>query len=196
MGATSIYKGQRLTSATAYLANAPPNLTIIPDTLVSNVLFDGNKAIGVRAISGACFYGSKEVIISGGAINTPQLLLLSGIGPVEELQKHSIPVIKDLPMVGNNLQDHCFASIGIAVKSEGEPEIRQSPSPMGWAKLPSILESVEYRNLPLETREFLLKTTTPIFEICTVSTYPSIDTIRLLTNLNEAYASRFSFIHC
>jgi hypothetical protein len=195
MGPISVHNGQRLTSATAYLASVPPNLTILSNTLISNIIFDGTKAIGVKAISGTCFYGKREIIISGGAINTPQLLLLSGVGPVEELQKHSIPVTKDLPMVGQNLQDHCFASIGIAMRSEGNPEIMQSPSPMGWAKLPTVLKSSEYHNLPLETQEFLLQPTTPIFEVCTVSINPRVSTFQPLTNINKAHTGRFSLLH-
>lgn len=101
----------------------PENLTIELNALVTKVLFDEeNRAIGVEYIKGSRLYracskprndtgerrvvkASKEVILSGGAFNTPQLLMLSGIGPREELEKHGIEVRVELPGVGRNLQD-------------------------------------------------------------------------------------------
>ena len=101
----------------------PQLLSVELDTLVTRVLFDSsNRAIGVEYIKGARLYragtvsksqpseprrvyASREVILAGGAFNTPQLLMLSGIGPAEELAVHSIPVRVDLPGVGSNLQD-------------------------------------------------------------------------------------------
>jgi choline dehydrogenase-like flavoprotein len=99
------------------------NLTIELDALATKVLFDDtNRAIGVEYLKGECLYqayckpsdqpgetksvrASREVILAGGAFNTPQLLMLSGIGPEEELKKHGINVRVDLPGVGQNLQD-------------------------------------------------------------------------------------------
>jgi choline dehydrogenase len=104
-------------------AKFPENLTIQMNALVSRVLFDdNNKAIGVEYLRGERLYKanclprntsdekvevycSKEVILSGGAFNTPQLLMLSGVGPAEELKKHDIEVRVDLPGVGKNMQD-------------------------------------------------------------------------------------------
>lgn len=101
----------------------PENLTIELNALVTKVLFDEeNRAIGVEYMKGSRLYracsqprnesgelrvvkASKEVILSGGAFNTPQLLMLSGIGPKEELEKHGIEVRVELPGVGRNLQD-------------------------------------------------------------------------------------------
>ncbi len=101
----------------------PDNLTIELDALATRVLFDDdNRAVGVEYLKGARLYqahkgpsnepgekrqvhASREVILSGGAFNTPQLLMLSGIGPREELERHGIPVRIDLPGVGANLQD-------------------------------------------------------------------------------------------
>lgn len=101
----------------------PDNLTIELDALATRVLFDENNcAVGVEYLKGKRLYqahhdpsqepGEKrearalcEVILAGGAFNTPQLLMLSGIGPSEELEKHGIPVRVDLPGVGTNLQD-------------------------------------------------------------------------------------------
>jgi choline dehydrogenase len=92
------------------------------DALVTKILFDGTRAVGVEYLKGAKLYRahkdpssspgerheartSGEVILCGGAFNTPQLLMLSGIGPREELERHGIDVLVDLPGVGQNLQD-------------------------------------------------------------------------------------------
>jgi len=101
----------------------PDRLVIELDALVTKVILDDdNRAIGVEYLKGAKLYrahqnpsresgelrtvhASSEIILAGGAYNTPQLLMLSGIGPKEELEKHRIPVKLDLPGVGTNLQD-------------------------------------------------------------------------------------------
>jgi choline dehydrogenase len=101
----------------------PNNLTIELDALATKVLFDDQmRAVGVEYLKGARLYRafykastaagetrqarcSREVILSGGAFNTPQLLMLSGIGPRAELDRHGIPVKVDLPGVGTNMQD-------------------------------------------------------------------------------------------
>ncbi|UXI67351.1 GMC family oxidoreductase [Tahibacter amnicola] len=100
----------------------PDRLRIELDALATRVLFDGEQAIGVEYLKGERLYrahggnaggagemrqifAAREVILCGGAFNTPQLLMLSGIGPADELQKHGIPVRVDLPGVGRNLQD-------------------------------------------------------------------------------------------
>lgn len=85
------------------------NLTILTHALVSKLLFDGSSVIGVEVIAGAQrrrFHARLEVVVSLGAINTPKLLMQSGIGPDDELSRHDIRVIQDLPGVGSNHQDH------------------------------------------------------------------------------------------
>ncbi|KAK9506825.1 hypothetical protein O3M35_008687 [Rhynocoris fuscipes] len=87
-----------------------PNLSVFKNTLVTKVLIDKNKrtAFGVRCLTSGEQYdviAKKEVVLSAGAINTPQILMLSGVGPKEHLEEKGIPVIADLP-VGKNLQDH------------------------------------------------------------------------------------------
>lgn len=86
------------------------NLKISTRSYVTKVLIAGKRAYGVEYVKDGktCFAtAKKEVILSAGAINSPQILMLSGIGPTEELLRHGIEVIKDLP-VGRNLQDHLF----------------------------------------------------------------------------------------
>lgn len=170
MGTVCVYKGQRLTSAMAYLRNPPPNLTILPDAAVAKVLFKEKTAIGVRTIDGREFFASQEVILSEGALNTPHILLLSGIGPKEELQKHSVHMVQELSKVGRDLQDHCFSTAGIVLKKDinREASPMQSPTPMGWFKSPVILSSIEYKELPEKKRKFLQAPTVPSFEIATV----------------------------
>ncbi|GLI39961.1 GMC family oxidoreductase N-terminal domain-containing protein [Geobacter hydrogenophilus] len=102
----------------------PDNLTIMTNTLATRILFEGTRAVGVEYIDKAHVYGAdpqriadppslprsevrakREIIVSCGAFNSPQLLMLSGVGPRAELERLGIPVIADLPGVGENLQD-------------------------------------------------------------------------------------------
>lgn len=102
--------GMRCSSATAFLkpAIARSNLEVRTRTLTEKLLFDGTRAIGVSVSSKgrAQNYYGNEIVLSGGAVNTPQLLMLSGIGPADHLRATGVPVIHDLPGVGQNLQDH------------------------------------------------------------------------------------------
>ena len=85
------------------------NLTVLTHALVSKLIFKGKAVFGVEVILEnelRCFYADREVVLSMGAINTPKLLMQSGIGPNAELQRHGIKVIEDLPGVGRNHQDH------------------------------------------------------------------------------------------
>jgi choline dehydrogenase len=104
-------RGRRWSAADAYLRPAlrRPNLTVTTNAQVTRVLFDGTRAVGVAYRHGAdekTVRCAREVILSGGAVNSPQLLLLSGIGPYDELAEHQIKPVHELPGVGLNLQDH------------------------------------------------------------------------------------------
>ncbi|HEY0316546.1 MAG TPA: GMC oxidoreductase, partial [Sphingomonas sp.] len=86
-----------------------PNLTVETHALASRILFEGRRAVGVAWRQGGAerqARARREVILSGGPINSPQLLKLSGIGPAAELRALGIPVVHDLPGIGENLQDH------------------------------------------------------------------------------------------
>ncbi|XP_013916140.1 PREDICTED: choline dehydrogenase, mitochondrial [Thamnophis sirtalis] len=107
----TIYEGKRWNTASAYLrpALSRPNLSAEVSTFVTKILFEGTKAIGVEYIKNGekkKVFASKEVILSGGAINSPQLLMLSGVGNADDLKKLGIPVVCHLSGVGHNLQDH------------------------------------------------------------------------------------------
>ena len=103
--------GARCSAAVAYLApvRSRPNLTVHTGAMASRVTFDGRRASGVTySMRGKAYHqpAAREVILSGGAINSPQLLMLSGIGPAGELRRHRIDVVHDAAGVGRNLQDH------------------------------------------------------------------------------------------
>jgi choline dehydrogenase len=107
----TIHRGRRWSAAMAYLrpAMARPNLSVVVEALTSRVLFEGRRAVGIEyAQDGRTVHAraSREVIVSGGAINSPQLLLLSGVGRADHLKQHGIAAVHDLPGVGANLQDH------------------------------------------------------------------------------------------
>ena len=106
----NVRRGRRLSAARAYLypVKSRKNLTVKTRVLVARVLFDGNRAVGVETIKNGKrkeIWG-KEIILCGGAINTPQILQLSGVGNAPDLEALGIKVVKDLPGVGANLQDH------------------------------------------------------------------------------------------
>jgi choline dehydrogenase len=107
----SIGKGVRRSAAQVFLkpAMSRPNLTVMTDAQVMRLLFDGDRASGVAVtINGQEkeFSAGREIILSSGAIHTPQLLQVSGIGPVDLLKAHGITVRRDAPAVGANLADH------------------------------------------------------------------------------------------
>ncbi|OCT58656.1 choline dehydrogenase, mitochondrial [Xenopus laevis] len=107
----TIYKGQRWSTASAYLhpVMSQPNVSIQAKSLVTKILFEGQRAVGIEYLQRGQrkrAYATKEVVLSGGAINSPQLLMLSGIGNADDLKKLGIPVVAHLPGVGQNLQDH------------------------------------------------------------------------------------------
>ena len=107
----TVRDGTRCSAAKAYLypARKRPNLHIVQHALATRILFDGTRAIGIAYERGGKTYEAKanrEVILSGGPINSVQLLKLSGIGPAAELRQHGIAVVADRPGVGANLQDH------------------------------------------------------------------------------------------
>ncbi len=103
--------GMRASAAVAYLhpASERPNLTVMPYMHVNRVLFEGTRAVGVEASQlgqAQELRAEREVILCGGAYNSPQLLMLSGVGPAEHLALREVEVLLDQPAVGENLSDH------------------------------------------------------------------------------------------
>ncbi len=113
--------GRRCSTANAYLkpAMARPNLKVITHAMATRIVFAGRRAVGLEYSHGGATHRvnvSAEVILSGGPINSPQLLKLSGVGPGAELQALGLPVVHDLPGVGENLQDHLEFYFQVACK--------------------------------------------------------------------------------
>jgi choline dehydrogenase len=103
--------GRRSSTANAYLRPAMkrPNLVVRTHALATGILFDGKRAVGLRYRRGDALqtvHVRRELLVCGGPINSPQLLKLSGLGPAAELRQHGITVTRDMPGVGENLQDH------------------------------------------------------------------------------------------
>jgi choline dehydrogenase len=107
--------GMRWSTAVGYLHPAldRPNLTVASFMHATRVFFEGTRAVGVaaqRLDEVHEFRAAREVILCGGAYNTPQLLMLSGVGPAEHLEMREVEVLADMPAVGENLSDHCMVS--------------------------------------------------------------------------------------
>lgn len=110
-------RGQRCSAAAAYVhpVMGRPNLTVLTKTRATRVLFEGDRAVGVEVAKGRQrlrINADREVILSGGAFNSPQLLQLSGVGRPEDLAPHDIAVQHALPGVGHNLHDHIDIGLG------------------------------------------------------------------------------------
>ncbi len=111
----NVHRGRRLSASRAYLnpVKKRPNLKVTTRAMVNKVLFDGKQATGVEyTVRGRRKVAhAKEVVLCGGAFNTPQLLQLSGVGNADELRKLGIPVVHNLPAVGEHMQDHLEAYV-------------------------------------------------------------------------------------
>jgi choline dehydrogenase len=109
----NILNGMRHSAASAFLdpAKKRPNLTIETEAHVAKIVIENGRATAIRYRRGGEMKEARarEIILSGGAINSPQLLMVSGIGPEEELRRHGIDVVHALPGVGRNLHDHIYA---------------------------------------------------------------------------------------
>jgi choline dehydrogenase len=127
----TIHRGRRLSASRAYLhpAMSRPNLEVRCRTFVTRILFDGTRAVGVELGRGDIVRGG-EVILCGGAINSPQLLQLSGVGNAYELEAIDISVVHDLPAVGENLQDH----LEVYVQHAATQPVSAQPALKKWRR--------------------------------------------------------------
>ena len=124
-------RGRRWSAADAYLkpARRRPNLDVLTGALAERISFDGRRATGVAYRVGGhrtTARARREVIVCAGAFNSPQLLMLSGLGPAEHLRAHGIEVVRDLPGVGQNLQDHLVAPV---MRTTDAPTLFAAESP-------------------------------------------------------------------
>ena len=144
-------RGRRWSSATAFLKPAlnRPNLRLETGCVAQAILFDGRRAVGVRWRQGGLTRSARcrgEVILTAGAIGSPQLLLLSGVGPAEHLRERGIAVVLDRPGVGANLQDHL--QLRLIYKVDGITTLNERyHSPLGFAGM--LAEYALFRRGPL-----------------------------------------------
>ncbi len=129
----SVGAGRRAGTDRGYLRDAPPNLRILTGVTATRVVVQNGRAVGVELVEDrnrreiGCVRASREVIVSAGALGSPRLLMLSGIGPAAHLREHGITVTADLP-VGDNLHDHLF--VPMSYKATGG----RSASPLSFGR--------------------------------------------------------------
>ena len=157
----NIHRGRRMSAARAYLhpVKKRPNLTVQCRTLTTKILFEGknpessSRAVGVefsRSPGRSEKVYAGEIICCGGAINSPQLLQLSGIGNADELKKLGIEIVQDLPGVGENMQDHLEVYIQYACKKP----VSMSPALKWWNKPLIGYQWLFHRKGPAATNHF------------------------------------------
>lgn len=170
----------------------PSNLTIRTDAQVNRLLFDGKKCVGVDIAGSKPIHANLEVIVSCGTLDSPKILLHSGIGPSDQLEKFGVKQLIDLPGVGQNLLDHLNIFMSWE-KSPDSPNARRdfyrskteqekarirwtkdhtgpladlcTTNVLGWLKSPTIESSPEFQALPQLQQDFLRKPTIPHYEL-------------------------------
>jgi choline dehydrogenase-like flavoprotein len=188
---SSAHQGKR-SAAQDLLVPCPENLTILTESPVQRVLLEGKRAIGVES-NGKRYLASKEVILAAGALDTPRILMHSGIGPKEQLEKYNIPVVHPSPAIGQGLRDHAFcplvytrtetstarasfygdqAAMDAALeewKTHGTGPWTKfaTETAIGFFKLPSLPSSPEFQSLPASEQAYLNSPTVPHTEVFT-----------------------------
>jgi choline dehydrogenase len=150
----NIHRGRRLSAARAYLhpVRSRPNLDVQCRSFATRVVFEGGRAIGVEVVRRPSkrIVRAGEVILCGGAINSPQLLQLSGVGNARELEHVGVRVVHDLPGVGENLQDHLEVYVQYACKQP----VSMAPA-LRWYNRPRVgLRWLVSRTGPAATNHF------------------------------------------
>ncbi|KAL2832610.1 hypothetical protein BDW59DRAFT_181040 [Aspergillus cavernicola] len=189
LGINSAFQGVRVTAGDL-LVDKPRNLEIQTEKTVTRVVFEDDRAVGVE-VDGEIFLANKEVILCAGSLDTPRILMHSGIGPPAQLSAFNIPLLFPLPAIGQGLRDHPFAPLCLArapntntrnafysnttamdtamtqwqQDGTGPWSKHATQLVMGWLKSPGTLGSKEFANLDEETREFLTRPTIPHYEI-------------------------------
>ncbi|KAI0905045.1 hypothetical protein F4823DRAFT_159073 [Ustulina deusta] len=179
-------------TASDLLTSKPENLTIVTKAPVQRLIVEGTKVVGVK-VKETSYFASKEVVLSAGSLNSPSILMHSGIGPAKQLEEFNIPVIRDIPAVGQGLRDHMFVPIvyqrtetstsrpsfyGNAQamddalqqwKKDGTGDWSKYSSELGigWKKLDGLESSPEFKSLPQDEQNLLLKETIPHYEVIT-----------------------------
>ncbi|KAK2059141.1 GMC oxidoreductase [Colletotrichum caudatum] len=188
---TTSLNGMRTTGASAFLAkDLPDNLTVLTESRVVKIVLQGDRAVGVLKEDGSMITAKKEVILSAGALDSPRLMLLSGIGPRSDLEALGINVVKDLDGVGKSFTDHpmivtCFQMkpgftdrMGLVDPAKYQEAIRQlaesgngpllghfSSVPHAFLKNDRAYKSPEFQQLPDGVQNFLLQPGVPGYEL-------------------------------
>lgn len=192
---STAHKGLRSTAGDL-LAKLQDTVTILTDSPVQRVILDGKKAVGVES-NGTTYFASKEVILSAGTLDTPRILMHSGIGPEEQLKKFNIPVVLSAPAVGRGMRDHGFTPLvykrtpestggrstfwGAQNQSIRDAALEQwkKDGTGPWAKFAcgngigffklgkTYTESPEFLALPASERDYLLDEFIPHYEVFT-----------------------------
>jgi choline dehydrogenase-like flavoprotein len=153
----TMYKGRRVSTATAYLkpASARPNLKLLTNTRVARIAIENRRAVGVDVLTsgGATqrLTAHREVIVCGGAVMSPHVLMLSGIGDSEHLRSHGIQVQHHLPGVGANYHDHLAIAILLEMSNSESYGISWKAAPRG---LLNVIEYALFRSGPLSSNVF------------------------------------------
>ncbi|KAK9778880.1 hypothetical protein SCAR479_04116 [Seiridium cardinale] len=184
-------KGLRSTSKDLILPY-PENLTVLTESPVQRLLLEGSKAVGVES-NGKKYYASNEVVLSAGALDSPKILMHSGLGPANQLEKFNIPVVRDIPLVGQGLRDHQFCPLVFTRAKDttnrasfyGDEKVmdealeqweKNGTGPwakfacetgIGFFKLDAVTSSKEFQNLPQEEQAYLQSETVPHMEVFT-----------------------------
>lgn len=182
--------GRRSTGADL-LHNPPSNLNIITGAHVHKILFQGKKAVGALLLDGRRFLANKEVVLTSGSLNTPKILMHSGIGPRDQLQKFGLELLHENASVGNNLKDHCHVFLtwkrtASSTKKHiyyNDPQGRdkalkqwqkdgsgplsdtQAQFALGFFRNEAVEASSEFAQLPEEEKRFLENRKTPLWEL-------------------------------
>ncbi|KAK2025653.1 GMC oxidoreductase [Colletotrichum zoysiae] len=188
---TTSLNGMRTTGASAFLAkDLPENLTVLTESRVVKIVVQGDRAVGVLKEDGSMITAKKEVVLSAGALDSPRLMLLSGIGPRSDLEALGIDVVKDLDGVGKSFTDHpmiltCFQMkpgftdrMGLVEPAKYQEAIKQltesgngpllghfSSVPHAFLKNDRAYKSPEFQQLPNEVQNFLLQPGVPGYEL-------------------------------
>ncbi|KAL5337192.1 hypothetical protein BJX70DRAFT_409336 [Aspergillus crustosus] len=195
LGVNSMHNGVRSTARDVLddAVGKGGSLEILAGKVVKRVVFDdaGKRAVAVETVGGEIFRARKEIILSAGSLDTPKILMHSGLGPAAQLAKYNIPLLHDIPAVGQNLTDHplcpviflrnpstnnrtAFFSSQAAQDAALEQWQKDQTGPwtshssqvmIGWLKSDTVTASKEFQALPAETKEFLNRPTIPHFEV-------------------------------
>ena len=140
----TVRNARRCSAAVGYLrpAMSRPNLTVITGVLVTRIVFEGLRAVGVECVNKGqkqVIRASSEVLLTAGAIGSPKMMMLSGVGPAAHLKQHNISVVHDLPGVGQNLHDHYGIDIVAELNGHYSLDKYNKPHWMAWAGLQYLL---------------------------------------------------------